>query len=253
MRQNATSIILFAMPFAMLLMAWEVWASSSSQTAFLLGQPTAIFSILLDEVRDGGLLADLAVTLICAIIGMVFGLLIGFATGVIVATSHHADRAFSPIVNLLSVIPLFAIGPLLVFAAGQGFAPKVLLSALSVGFYTVALTYQNVKLTPTAYVEAVRIQSGSDLAVTRYAQIPYSALRLVTNLRVLFGAAVTGTIVGEFLGASAGIGRFIVVAEGLFDVNRIWVGIVLLSLASVGVALCLMPLEKFARLRLGKE
>jgi NitT/TauT family transport system permease protein len=245
--------MILLLPLAALLGLWEFAASSSNQTAFLIGRPSLIGPILVEEIMSKGLLFDLSVTLGCALLGLIFGTFGGFGVGLAVATNSLADRAFSPVVNLLAVIPLFAAGPLLVLVAGQGLASKIFLSALSVSFFAIALTYQHAKLTPAAMIEGVQIQARSVGAAIRFVQAPYAALRLTTNLRILFGVAVTGAIVGEFLGASMGIGRFIVVAEGLFDVNRIWAGIALLSLASIIVGIGLARLEKFARRRLGKE
>lgn len=240
-------------PLAGFLIIWELLAAVSKKTAFLVGQPTRIVLILAEEVIHHGLVIELAVTLSCALVGLTLGAGLGFMSGIVVATNRPVDRALSPIINLLAVIPLFAAGPLLVFLAGQGFSSKILLSTLSVSFFAIALTYQHAKLTPTSMIETVTIQSGRELAAIRYVLVPYSALRLITNLRVLFGVAVTGVVVGEFLGASMGIGRFIMVSEGLFDVNRIWAGIALLSAAAICIGIALARLEEFARKRLGKE
>jgi NitT/TauT family transport system permease protein len=157
------------------------------------------------------------------------------------------------VINSLAVIPLFAAGPLIVFATGQGLASKIFLSTLSVSFFAIALSYQHARLVPSTLMESVRIQAGRHREPIFFVQLPYAALRLCTNLRLLFGVAVTGTVIGEFLGASMGIGRFIVVAEGLFDVNRIWAGIFVLSSASIIIGLGLARLEDMARKRLGKE
>ena len=244
------TLALVILPLAALAAVWEWATSGSTFLAFLIGRPSAIAANLIQDVGSTGLLRDLAITLLTSSIGLILGCLAGYATGLLVATRPSADLAFAPIINMLSVIPLFAIGPLLVFVAGQGMASKVLLSFLTVMFLSIALTYQHTKLAPVGLKESIFIQSGKKSAVLRYVEAPYAALRLLTNLRSLFGMAVAGSLIGEFLGGSHGIGRYIVIAEGLYDVNRIWVGVVLLSISAIVAGLLLGKLENFARARL---
>jgi NitT/TauT family transport system permease protein len=243
-------LALMLSPMAVLAIMWEFLAARSHFLAFLIGRPSIIFSNLIDDVGQTSVLTDLGVTLATALCGLVLGCVCGYALGLLVATRRNADLAFAPIINMLSVIPLFAVGPLIVFIAGQGVGSKILLSFATVSFLAIALTYQHAKLAPSGLKESVFIQSGRMSAVLRYVEAPYAALRLVTNLRSLFGMAVAGALIGEFLGSSHGIGRYIVVAEGLFDVNRIWVGVFLLSVSAIIIGLGLAKLESLARARL---
>ena len=240
-------------PFCLFIALWEAIATSRGDVAFLVGRPSSIILHLARDVTHGELFADLVVTLSCAIAGLLIGVVVGFLIGLAVASRPFADKSLSPFINLLTVVPLFATGPLIVLIAGQGLASKVLLSSLSVSFFAVGLTYQHVKLTPAPLLEAIKIMSQSDTSVLQLVQAPYAALRLTTNARLLFGVAVTGVLIGEFLGSRAGVGRYIIVAEGLFDVNRIWAGIVLLSVAAILFGLVFAGLERFARSHLGKE
>lgn len=240
-------------PFVLFLLVWEYVADSNDKVAFLAGQPSVIAARLIADLRGNALFDDLAVTIGCAIAGLTGGTLIGFSVGVGVGTNRFLDQSLSPFLNLLTVIPLFAAGPLIILIAGQGVESKILLSALSVSFFAVGLTYQHVKLTPNCLIETIRVLGRSEEKVIRLVYLPYAALRLTTNLRLLFGVAVTGVVIGEFLGAKNGIGRYIIVAEGLFDVDRIWAGILLLSGTAMLVGLLFAQVENFARRHLGKE
>lgn len=240
-------------PFVAFLGLWEAVSRANRNVEFLAGRPTRIATLLIHDLVNSNLFYDLGLTISCAIIGLSIGAGFGFLVGVIVGTSRALDHAVSPFVNLLTVIPLFAAGPLIVLVAGQGVGSKIVLSSLTVSFFAVGLTYQHAKLTPNHLMEVVLIHAGKRTAVIRHVQAPYAALRLATNARLLFGVAVTGVIIGEFLGASMGVGRYIIVAEGLFDVNRIWVGIILLTLSSIAIGLGFTRLEMFARRHLGRE
>lgn len=242
------TLVLF--PLAALTSVWEFFSARSQFLAFLIGRPSAIASNLINDVGQTSVLADLGVTLATAICGLIIGSACGYALGLLVATRRNVDLAFAPIINMLSVIPLFAVGPLIVFVAGQGVGSKILLSFATVSFLAISLTYQHAKLAPPGLKESVFIQSGRKSAVLWYVEAPYAALRLATNLRSLFGMAVAGALIGEFLGSSHGIGRYIVVAEGLFDVNRIWVGVLLLSASAIIIGFGLAKLESLARVRL---
>jgi NitT/TauT family transport system permease protein len=229
---------------------WEWLVPARSTLEFLVGRPSSIVSAAQDDFINERLIGRLMYTLVNALCGLLIGLALGYLCGMSVALSKSYERIISPVFNTLSVIPLFAVGPLTIFMFGNGAVSKVFLSAIAVAFLAIALTYQYVRSTPAHLREAVLIQSGSRRAVIRHVDAPFAFLKLLTNLRSLFGMAVGGAIIGEFLGATNGIGQYIVIAEGLFDVNRIWVGVFGLSVTTILIGSGFALVERAAHDRL---
>lgn len=247
---NRLIILGIAIAFAALLGIWELLVSQDPFLGFLLGQPSFIGRVLIHDLLEAGLLGHVAYTLFAAVLGLLVGGTVGALTGFGVAYNKTGDVALSPILNVLSVVPLFAIGPMTIFWFGQGIASKVFLAALACALLSAALVYQHVRSTPSAMKELVGVMARRRSAVFWRVEVPYASLSLLTNTRALFGVAVSGAVIGEFIGANRGVGHYIVVAEGLYDVNRIWAGVLALSLGAVTLAWVGVKLESFARSRL---
>lgn len=239
-----------AICMAALLTLWEVVVRSDPFLGFLLGQPTFILRILVSDALYAGLFGHVAYTLAAAVLGLILGAAGGAIAGFAVGYNKAGDVTLSPILNVMSVIPLFAIGPMTIFWFGQGLASKVFLAALASALLAAALTYQHARSAPSGMKELVTIMARRRSAVFWRVEAPYASLSLLTNTRALFGVSVSGAVIGEFIGSNRGVGHYILVAEGLYDVNRIWVGILALSLGAVGLAWVGIRLENFARTRL---
>lgn len=247
---NRAIIPLIVLAFASLLGIWEIISRQDRFVGFLLGQPTFILRDLVSDTLDAGLVGHVAYTLTAAILGLLIGACVGALAGFGVAYNKSGDIALSPILNVLSVVPLFAIGPMTIFWFGQGIASKIFLAALASALLAAALTYQHMRSTPVAMKELVSVMARRRSAVFWRVEAPYASLSLLTNSRALFGVAVSGAVIGEFIGSNRGVGHYILVAEGLFDVNRIWAGVIALSIGAVALAWIGVRLENFARARL---
>jgi NitT/TauT family transport system permease protein len=234
----------------LLLSAWEIAVMDNAFLAFLVGKPSEIGQILIDDTFNAGLLSHVGYTLTAAIIGLLIGTSAGLSIGLAVGYNRSAELAFSPMMNALSVIPLFAIGPMTVFWFGQDQASKIFLSALATALLASTLTYQHMRSTPQAMRELVSAMAGRRSKIFWVVEAPFATLSLLTNTRALLGAAVSGAIIGEFIGANRGVGHYIVVAEGLYDVNRIWAGVLALSFGAIFLGWLGVQLETFARSRL---
>jgi NitT/TauT family transport system permease protein len=63
----------------------------------------------------------------------------------------------------------------------------------------------------------------------RHVYFPAAASWILSSLRTSVGFAVVGAIIGEYLGASAGLGYLIAQAEGNFNAVGVFAGIIILA------------------------
>lgn len=247
---NRAVVLGIVLAFAALIGIWELVVRQDPFLGFLLGQPSFIARVLVQDVVEAALVQHVAYTLLAAVLGLLIGAAAGAVAGFAVVYNKAGDVALSPILNVLSVVPLFAIGPMTIFWFGQGIASKIFLAALACALLSVALVYQHVRSAPPAMKALVAVMARRRSAVFWRVEAPYAALSLLTNTRALFGVAVSGAVIGEFIGANQGVGHYIVIAEGLYDVNRIWAGVIALSLGALSISWLGVRLENFARVRL---
>ena len=58
--------------------------------------------------------------------------------------------------------------------------------------------------------------------------IPSALTWIFSSLHISVGFAITGAVVGEYLGASAGVGYAIAQAQGVFDTEGVFAGMFIL-------------------------
>ena len=75
--------------------------------------------------------------------------------------------------------------------------------------------------------------------------VPWTMPWIVSSLRINIGLALAGAIVGEFVASQAGVGRMILYAGQVMDINLVWVGVVALSLLAMGMYWGVVVLEKY--------
>ena len=80
--------------------------------------------------------------------------------------------------------------------------------------------------------------------------IPWATPWIISSLRVNIALALAGAIVGEFIASSHGVGRMIIYAGTTFDIDLVWVGVVILSLLSIAMYGGVVLLEKWLSQRL---
>jgi len=220
-----------------LLGLWEFfcggWLRSAGPLALYFSSPSLILKALFNERHV--LFSDLVVTLTEAFAGLGLGVITGLIAGVLFARSRFLDRVFDPFFQALNAVPRPALAPLLVIWFGLGMTSKVMASWSIVFFVVFYNVYAGVKSVDPDYVRAMRFLGASSRDVIRIVLVPSVTSWLFAALRVSVAYSLVGAIVGEFTGATEGLGYRMLVAEGLLQTDVMYA--ILFLLMFVGVVL----------------
>ena len=146
--------------------------------------------------------------------------------------------------------PLVAIAPILVVVL-SGDGPKVALAALAVFFTTLVATVLGLRSVDAVSVDLIRSAGGGAWKLFRLVRIPGALPSLFAGLRVAAPSAILGAVIGEYLGASEGLGVALIQAQSSFEVERTWgVALVLSGLAALLYAA--VSLDRASRRSLGE-
>ena len=128
-------------------------------------------------------------------------------------------------------VPLVAIAPILVVVL-PGDGPKVALAALAVFFTTLVAAVLGLRSMDAVNVDLIRAAGGGPWRVFRMVRVPGALPSVFAGLRVAAPAALLGAVIGEYLGASEGLGVALIQAQSSFEVERAWgVALVMSGLA----------------------
>jgi NitT/TauT family transport system permease protein len=198
----------------------------------LLPPPSSTLAELLVYARSGLLVADVMATLGAACVGLMLGLLGGFAAGRLLGLWRSAGDVAEPILVGLNSLPRVALAPVLVIWFGLGITSKIVVSLLTVFFLVFFNTYRGVRSIDRQLVNAARVMGATPAQVARMVVVPAVLEWVFAALRTSVSFGLTAVVVGEFVGGTAGLGYRMSIASGVLNTPRVFA--ILLLLAVIG-------------------
>jgi NitT/TauT family transport system permease protein len=196
---------------------------------FFFSTPEAVARRIVKWVSEGTIWHHLAVTLIESMLAFVIGALAGTLVGFWFARQQTVAAVFDPYVKMLNALPRVVLAPIFALWLGLGIWSKVALGITLVFFVVFFNVYQGVKEASATLVDNARMLGMSERQLLRHVYWPSALSWMFSSLHTAVGFAVVGAVVGEYLGASAGLGYLIQQAEGVFDVAGVFAGMIVLA------------------------
>jgi len=212
---------------------WEVLVRITNTPNWLLPAPSRIIAALWQTKEL--LITHTVPTVIEATLGLVIGVAIGVLVGIAVSQFTLFRRAVYPLLIALQTVPTMSLAPLLVVWFGYGMLPKVVLVVLVV-FYPVAVsTVQGLEAVDRKLVNLLRTMGATDLQIYLKVRIPGALPAIYGGMKVGATYTVISAIVGEWMGASRGLGIYLLRATNSYLTDRVFAGIVAIALLSVSL------------------
>jgi NitT/TauT family transport system permease protein len=196
---------------------------------FFFSNPVDVAKQVVTWFATGVIWKHLWVTLIEAILAFVIGSIAGVLVGFWFARQPRVAAVFDPYVKMTNALPRVVLAPIFALWLGLGIWSKVALGFTLVFFIVFFNVYQGVKeVSPTVLANA-RMLGMSERQLMRHVYWPSALSWMFSSLHTSVGFAVVGAVVGEYLGAAAGLGYLIQQAEGVFDVAGVFAGMFVLA------------------------
>lgn len=187
-----------------LVAAWEALVWLTGVPPYILPPPSRVAVVLVG--RFDLLIEQAAWTATEMILGLALGLALGAALAIIFAASAGWRRWALPLVIVSQAIPVIAVAPLLVLWLGYGMASKVAMAALVIFFPVVSSLYDGLRRTDPGWIELAQTMNASPRAVLLQIRLPAALPAFASGARIAAAVAPIGAVIGEWVGASAGLG-----------------------------------------------
>ena len=187
-----------------LIAAWEALVWLTGLPPYILPPPSRVAVVLIQ--RFDLLVEQAAWTGGEMVLGLALGLALGAALAVVFAASAAWRRWALPLVIVSQAIPVIAIAPLLVLWLGYGMASKVAMAALIIFFPVVSSLYDGLRRTDPGWLELARTMDAPPRAVLLQIRLPAALPAFASGMRIAAAVAPIGAVIGEWVGASAGLG-----------------------------------------------
>lgn len=222
--------------------AWEIIVRSAHISDNLLPAPSHIvsystpyWSVLLEHAGQ---------TLLEASAGLLAAVILGALTALTLDSSAPVRKALYPLLVTSQTIPIIALAPLLLVWIGYGMLPKVIIVTLYCFFpITIALA-AGLASVDRDQANLFRTMRASYWQTLQFLKIPSALPHFFAGLKIAVAYAMTGAIVGEYVGAYKGLGIFIQTSANAHAVPLVFAAIFVTAVISLLLFAMVILLER---------
>ena len=221
-------------PLAAALFALVVWQGIVTFTGwpkFILPGPAIVVETWWDNRWI--IAKDTWVTAIEVLTGFVFGVTLGVVTAVSLASSRMTRILVRPLLVFTQALPVFALAPLLTLWLGFDLWSKVAMAMLIIYFPVTSSFFDGLMRTPAGYLDLARTMQASPRAVLWHIRIPAALPSLASGMRLAAVYAPIGAVIGEWVGASQGLGYLMLLANGRAKTDLMFAAMLTLGVFSI--------------------
>lgn len=228
-----------------LLIALVEWGTRSGWiSALTLPRPSDVLATFQELWSSGLLFKHLTPSLTRLVIGAAIGASVGVSVGILIGLSSYIRAGLVPLVAAIFPIPKIALLPLFVIWFGIDEGSKYALIAFGTFTPTVVATYGAVDNVDRSLIRMGQSFGLSWQSIVRKIVLPGAMPGILSGLRISLAIAIILLVAAEMLGAEYGIGAYILEAGALYDLERLFAGVVILSLLGVVVSTIIGWIER---------
>ena len=215
--------------------AWYGLTSTGLLSPFFFGEPLLVLSRLIDWFASGKIFPHLGITLLETLLAFVIGTAAGLAVGLWLALSPFASRLLDPYIVAVNSMPRVILAPIFAVWFGLGLWSKVVLGVTLVFFIVFFSVYHGVREVSPVLLDNARMLGAGRRQMLRHVYLPSATAWVFSSLHTSVGMAFVGAVVGEYLGSARGVGYLILQAEGVFDINTVLAGVLMLTACALAL------------------
>lgn len=225
-----------------LLIIWQFGAMKVN-AAYILPTPIQILEKLW-ELRYPLFTAHLPATMTCTGIGLLISIVLGVSLAIIMDMFPLAEKTLYPVMIASQTIPTTALAPLFVMWFGYTIWSKVLVTVL-ITFFPIAVTlFDGLRSAKTDMIDLMRTFGANDYEIFFKLKLPAALPHFFSAMKMAIPMSIIGAAIGEWLGATAGLGYFSRRMMTQLDGAGVFAPIVLLSVIAMVIVGIISYLEK---------
>jgi putative hydroxymethylpyrimidine transport system permease protein len=220
---------LFAAGLAVLV--WQAIVTLTDAPRFILPSPALVLETWF---ANRALLAEhTLVTGLEIVLGLLIGAGLGVITALSLAASNFARLTIRPMLVFTQALPVFALAPILTLWLGFGLGSKIAMAVLIIYFPVTSAFFDGLMRTPKGYLDLAETMGASPARILWKVRVPAALPALGSGLRLAAVYAPIGAVIGEWVGASRGLGYLMLLANGRAKTDLMFAALFTLGLLSI--------------------
>lgn len=230
----------------LLLLLWELGSRTGIIPERTLAAPSAVIGTLIEMVISGELPSNLLVSFGRAAFGLLAGVSLGIALGLVAGLSRKGELAVDPLMQIKRTIPVVALSPLFIVWFGIGETTKIALIAFATVFPVYLNLYAGIRGVDTRLLDAARSFGLSRSELGWHVVLPSALPSLLVGLRYSLSISIIVLVIAEQINASAGLGYLINNARDFMRTDIIVVCLMVYAILGLGADWLVRSVEKRA-------
>lgn len=227
MRQTIDAL----MAFVAAVLVWQTVVWLTGVPRYILPSPALVATTLWDSRELIG--EHALITMSEVVAGLLLGSLLGIATALHLMHSPMARRLLQPVLVFSQAVPVFALAPVLTLWLGYGMASKIAMTVLIIYFPVTSNFFDGLRRTDQGLLDLARVMNASPSSVLWRVRFPAALPALGSGLRLATVYAPIGAVIGEWVGASRGLGYLMLLANGRAKIDLMFAALFVLALFTV--------------------
>jgi ABC-type nitrate/sulfonate/bicarbonate transport system permease component len=217
------------------IVAWELVGRFGLVDPFFLPQPTSIVKAMIRMTANGELLKHMEASLFRALSGYILAAILGIGFGIAICWSRFIENVLDPVFELMRPISTLGLVPLMIIWFGIGNGSKIAI-VLKACFFPILLnTISGIRGVNLKLIQAGRSLGAGELQLWTKVIIPAAMPVIFTGMRISTAISMLAIVGVEMLSADSGLGFVIVDSQRVFATDRMFVGILMLSVVGFGM------------------
>ena len=225
---------------------WELAARLDWIDPFITSCPSRIVSVL-GTIDTAELFVHIAYTLIECIVGFIAASTLGILIAVLLWRFVKLRRVLEPYIVVLNALPKIALGPIIIIWVGAGAQAIIVMTILICIIVTVISVLSAFMAVDEGKILLMRSMGATRLQILFKLILPANVPALVNMLKINVGLAWVGTIMGEYLVSTAGLGYLIIYGSQVFKMDLVMASTVILCILATVMYLAVAGVEKLTK------
>lgn len=243
-----TTVILQIGLLAAFIGLWELAAATGLIDSFITSCPSRIVAVISTiDVKE--LFTHIGYTLVECIIGFIAASALGIIIAVLLWRFTKLRRVLEPYIVVLNALPKIALGPIIIIWVGAGAQAIVVMTILICIIVTVISVLNGFMSVDEGKILLMRSMGATKLQILTKLVIPANVPALVNMLKINVGLAWVGTIMGEYLVSTAGLGYMIIYGSQVFKMDLVMASTVILCILATIMYLAVAGIERITKKR----
>jgi len=210
------------------LAAWQALVWLAALPPFILPGPIRVAEALW---QNRVTIAENAMVTIGEVLaGLAIGAVLGALTAIQLASSAAARALIRPVLVFMQAVPVFALAPVLVLWLGYGLWSKIAMAVLIIYFPVTSAFFDGLSRTPRGWIDLAETMGASPARIMWRLRIPGAVPSLASGLRLATVYAPMGAVIGEWVGASKGLGHLMLLANGRAKIDLMFAALLVLAI-----------------------